>query len=123
MKIKEFLGYDGFRAMQTFCKLVLGLKMLPMYEDIEYQDFLNIIHKMDEPDKRKVLRDGFLLVDLSDDEVLSLCSFAYDKNGVPISKNSFKSLTIPEIIDIQIEVCLKLSEIKVDSVTEDQKKK
>jgi len=122
VKIREFKGYEGFRAMQTFCKLVLGLKMIPQYSSFEYLDFLSVIHEMTENDTRLVLREAILLVDLTEDECLSLCVFGSDINGVPYGKVNIKNLTIADSVNVMIEVCLKLSEIKIDALTDDQKK-
>lgn len=119
---KELIGTDAFRAMQVYCKLVLGLKMLPMYETFEFSDFFNLIGDMPEVDKKIVLKEALLLVDLNNDEIAQLCSFGLDKNGVPLSKNNIKSLTIPDQFEVMLEVCLKLTDIKVDSITDDQKK-
>lgn len=123
MKILELKGLKSLRALNAFSSLLLGVKMLPVYSTLSYEDFLNAVQLMPEDDQRNVLKKAAEFVELAKDEIEALASFACDPNGVPYQSSNLKSLGPDELVKIIVEVCLEIAKIKIDLVSESEKKK
>lgn len=123
MKVLELKGYKSLRALNAFHTLMLGLKMLPAYMSETYEDFFARVSEMSEADQEKVIRQAALFVQLEEDEVEALISFGTDKLGVPYSSVNKKNLGPGDIIDVIVAVCVEISKIKIDLVSDSQKKK
>ena len=122
MKIQPLKGYKSLRAFNAFHALMLGLKMLPSYMGETYEDFLGRIEKMPAADQRKMIKEAALFVELQKEELDALICFASDKNGVPYSSENVNNLRPDELIEVIVEVCFAISQIKVDFVSENEKK-
>ena len=122
MKVLELKGYKSLRALNAFHTLLLGLKMLPLYILDSYEEFFKKFEALSEKEKQTKVREAALFVELTQDEIEALACFCCDKNGIPFNKNSIPSLKPDEIIDIIVSVCMEISKIKIDLVTEDEKK-
>jgi len=122
MKVLELKGYKSLRALNAFNALMLGLKMLPAYMGEDYESFLTRINLMNPDDQKKMIREGALFVELQEEEVKAIICFAADKNGVPYGPENLKSLKPNELIDIIVGVCFEISQIKIDFISETEKK-
>lgn len=122
MKVLELKGYKSLRAMNAFHALMLGLKMLPSYMTESYEDFFGRIQEMSEKDQLKMIKEASLFVELSKEEVEALVCFCADKNGVPYTAENLKSLKPNEILNMVVAVCAEISKIKIDLVSESEKK-
>lgn len=122
IKTLELKGYKSLRAFNAFNALVLGLKMLPAYMGESYEDFLNRLQEMPEEDQRKMIREAASFVALEEDEVKALVCFAADSNGVPFTAENMKRLSHTDLLEIIVAVCMEITKIKVDFVSEKQKK-
>jgi len=122
MTVLELKGFKSLRAMNAFHTLMLGLKMLPSYLHETYEEFFKRIEKMSKEDQKKMITEATLFVELQKEEVESLLCFCADKNGVPYSSENLRSLTPDQIMDIIVAVCCKIAEIKIDFVSDDEKK-
>lgn len=122
MKVAELRGFKSLRAYNAFSTLILGLKMLPMYIAESYEEFLMRVQKMADDDKKRVIREAAMLVPLEQEEVDALLCFCTDSNNVPFSKENMKNLSADQIIEAIVAVCFEMSKIKVDFVTESEKK-
>lgn len=122
IKVKPIKGFKSLRALNAFNILVLGLKMLPAYMKESYEDFLARLHEMPEADQRKMLKEAAMFVELQPDELEALVYYATDKNGVPYSAENQKNLGPDEIVEIIVAVCLEISKIRIDIVSEKEKK-
>jgi hypothetical protein len=123
MKILELRGYKSLRALQVFHTLMLGLKMLPMYMAESYEEFFERIEKMEAASQEKMIREAALFVELKQDEIEAIMCFATDKNGIPYVKENLRNLGPSEIHEIIVTICVEVSKIKINLVTEDEKKK
>jgi hypothetical protein len=123
MKVGELKGYKSLKALNAFHALMLGLKMLPAYMAEQYEDFFSKVEQMNQLDQEKMIRHAVQFVELQPDEVDALVSFCQDKNGVPYGKENIKNLTAGELVEIVVAVCLEIAKIKIDFVTESEKKK
>ncbi len=123
MKLLELKGYRSLRALNAFHTLMLGLKMLPAYMGEQYEEFYSRIEEMDAASQEKMIREAVLFVELEREEVEALASFAADPNGVPYSSANLKSLGTKDLFEVIVAVCVEISKIKIDFVTEAQKKK
>lgn len=123
MKVLELKGYSSLRALNSFHTLMLGLKMLPSYVHESYEDFFERVQDMPEADKEALIREATLFVNLEEDEVKSLAKFCCDPNGVPYTEENLNSLKAETIYDIIVAVALEVSKIRVDFVTDSEKKK
>lgn len=123
MKVLELRGYKSLRAMNAFHTLMLGLKMLPAYMGESYEDFYARVELMPESDQEKLIREAVLFVNLEKDEVEALAEFAADPNGVPYRAENLKNLDPKAIMEIIVAVALQISKIKVDFVSDAEKKK
>lgn len=111
------------RAFNAFHALMLGLKMLPAYMAEQYEDFYSRVDSMSVEDQEKIIREAALFVELQKDELEAILSFAHDKNGVPYGPENLKNLGPAEIHEIIVQVCLEIAKIKVNFLTEIEKKK
>lgn len=122
MKVLELRGYKSLRALNAFHTLMLGLKMLPAYAMESYEDFYARIESMPPQDQEKMIREALLFVELQKEEVESLACFVADKNGVPYSSENLKSAGPGQIVDILAAVCVEISKVKINFVSEAEKK-
>ncbi len=116
-------GYRSLRVLNAFHSLLLGLKMLPAYMEESYESFHEGFKSKTEAQKETLLREAVAFVRLSPEEVEALISFSTDKNGVPFSAVNQKNLTPDEIFEVIVAVCMEIGKIKIDLVTDDEKKK
>lgn len=122
MRVLELKGYKSLRALNAFNALMLGLKMLPQYMSQDYESFLEKIQAMTPDDQRKMIKEAALFVELGKEEVEALVCFCADKNGVPYSPENIKNLKPDQLIEIIVEVCFEIAKIRIDFVTETEKK-
>jgi len=123
MKVLELKGYKSLRAMNAFHALMLGLKMLPSYQHYSYEDFFTMVEAMEKPDQIKMIKEAALFVELQKEEVEALLCFCADKNGVPYEASNLKSLPPEKIMEIIVAVCSVIADIKIDFVSDTEKKK
>lgn len=122
MKVLELKGYKSLRALNAFNALMLGLKMLPAYMGEDYEPFLKRIEAMPAEDQRMMFREAARFVELQKEEVESLICFCTDKNGVPYTAENVKSLGPDEIVECIVAVCAEIAQIRIDFVTNSEKK-
>ena len=123
IKVRELRGVKSLNAMNAFSALMLGLKMLPAYQGLAFEEFYEAVQKMPPADQRKLIREAAMFVKLEQDELNDLCSFACDANGVPYSTENIGNLGPGDIIDVIEAVCMEFAKIKVNLVSETEKKK
>jgi PhoPQ-activated pathogenicity-related protein len=122
MKILPLQGYKSLRALNGCHALLLGLKMLPAYINESYEAFYKRFQEKSDPEKETLLREAAVFVQLSQDEVEAIISFATDKNGVPYGPSNMKSLPVNEIHEIIVAVCMEIGRFKIDLLSEEEKK-
>lgn len=123
MKVLPLKGYKSLKALNAFNALLLGLKMLPMYMSQSYETFYEGFKDMDDGEKETFLRQAVAFVELQPDEVEAIVSFACDKNGIPYSAANIKNLAPNELHETIVAVCMEIGRIKIDLVSESEKKK
>jgi hypothetical protein len=96
--------------------------MLPAYIGQDYESFYAGFAEKSEAEKEKLLREAAVFVQLAEDEVQALCSFATDKNGVPYSSVNLKSLSVDDLHEIIVAVCMEIGRIRIELVSEEEKK-
>ena len=121
-RVLELKGIKSLRALNAFHTLMLGLKMLPAYLGESYESFFSLIESLSDEEKLKFIKEAALFVELQKDEIEALCSFVADANGIPINANSIKNFGPEELFDIITSVCFEISKIKIDFITESEKK-
>src|SRR5690606_17237298 len=84
-KVLPLKGYKALKALNAFHALLLGLKMLPAYLREDYVSFFESFKEKSDAQKETMLREAAVFVQLAEDEVQALVSFASDANGVPYS--------------------------------------
>jgi hypothetical protein len=122
MKAIELRGLKSYFALQAYGKMLLGLKMLPMYMNLGYSEFYGVVDQMPESDQEKLIREGVFLVDLTDDEVMAFARFCVDANGVPFTNENIKKLAPDQIFEIIVTVCIACAKIKINLTTDYEKK-
>lgn len=123
IKVLPLKGFKSLRALQAFNTLLLGLKMMPAYAGITYEDFANSFKDKSEGEKESYLREALSFVELGEEEVKALICFAKDPNGIAYSGMSLNNLGVEQIFEIVIAVCMEIGRIKIDLISEDEKKK
>lgn len=108
--------------MNGFHALMLGLKMLPAYQGESYEEFFERVQKMTPLEQAKLIREAALFVELGKEEVEALVSFATDTNGVPYSAENIKNLGPGEMVEIFVAVGLEIAKIRIDFVSDSEKK-
>lgn len=122
MRILELRGIKSLRALQVFNTLMYGLKMLPEHADEHYETFFARVAELDEAHQEKLIRLAAMFVELPKDDLEALLSFVADPNGVPYSPENLKTLGPKEILEMVVAVCKVISKIKIDLVSEGEKK-
>lgn len=122
MKVLELKGYKSLKALNAFHTLMLGLKMLPAYQLQSYEDFYASIDKMEPADQEKLIREAALFVELQKEEVESLICFCADPNGVPYSAENMSKLGPKDLFEIIVAVSKEIAKIKIEFVSESEKK-
>lgn len=122
-KVLPLTGYKSLRALNAFHALLLGLKMLPAYVGESYESFYSAFAEKGEAEKEKLLREAAVFVQLQQDEVEALVSFSTDKNGIPYSSVNMKNLSVDELHEVIVAVCMEIGRIRVDLVSSEEKKK
>lgn len=122
IKTLPLKGYKSLRALNGFHALLLGLKMLPAYITEDYVSFYEGFKVRSEAEKEKLLREAILFVQLGQDEVEALISFAADPNGIPYSPVNMKNLSVDQLHEIIVAVCMEIGRIRIELVSEEEKK-
>lgn len=123
MKVLPLVGYKSLRALNAFSSLLLGLKMLPIYLGLGYVEFYASFKDKSDEEKESDLRQALAFVQLSQEEVEALASFATDSNGIAYTPVNLKTIGAEELFEILIAVCMEIGRIKVELVSEEEKKK
>lgn len=122
IKVLPLKGYKSLRALNAFHALLLGLKMLPAYIMQDYESFYEGFKHKTEAEKEKLLREAAVFVQLGQDEVEALISFATDKNGIAYQSANMKSLPLDEMHSIIVAVCMEIGRIRIDLISDEEKK-
>lgn len=122
IKVLELRGYKSLKALNAYHTLMLGLKMLPSYMGESYEEFYQRVEEMPAADQEKMIREAVLFVELQQEEVESIVAFCTDVNGVPYSKENIKNLGPGQLVEMIVAVCVEMSKIKVNFVSESEKK-
>lgn len=122
MKVIELKGYKSLKALNVFHALMLGLKMLPSYIGESYEEFFARVQEMPAADQEKMIREAALFVKLDEDDVRSLICFTVDPNGVPYSEENIRNLGPDQLHEAIVSVCVAISKIRINFVTESEKK-
>jgi hypothetical protein len=122
IRVLELKGYKSLKALNAFHTLMLGLKMLPMYMGESYEDFYERVELMPPDQQEKLIREAALFVELQKDEVESLVGFCTDPNGVPYTSENLKSLGPKDLVEIIVAVSKEIAKIKINFVTDQEKK-
>ncbi len=123
MKVLPLKGYKSLKALNAFHTLLLGLKMLPAYAMEPYEEFYEGFAVRSDSEKEKFLREAVVLVPLQSEEVEALVAFCTDKNGIAYQESNIKNLGPDEIVECIVAVCIEIGKIKIELVSEDEKKK
>jgi hypothetical protein len=122
VKVLPLKGYKSLRALNAFHALLLGLKMLPAYSEQSYESFFESFNQKTEQEKETLIREAVVFVELAEDEVESLISFATDKNDIPYSQVNLRNLSPAEMHETIVAVCMEIGRIKIDLVSQTEKK-
>lgn len=122
-KVLPLKGYKSLKALNAFNALLLGLKMLPEFLAIDYASFFDSFKEKTEGEKETLIRQAVAFVELDESEVLALVSFCCDANDVPYEPLNLSNLKPDELHEIIVSVCMEIGRIKIDLVSEDEKKK
>jgi hypothetical protein len=123
VKVLEIKGFKSLKALNAFHALILGLKMIPQYQALSYEDFLASIELMAPSDQEKIIRQAATFVELQKEEVEAIISFVADDNGVPYGPANIKNLNPLQLVEVIVAVCKEIAAIKIDLIDEDEKKK
>jgi hypothetical protein len=122
IKVSDLRGYKSLKALNAFHALMLGLKMLPAYCAEQYEEFFARVSDMPAADQEKLIREAAIFVQLQPDEVEALIGFCKDPNGVSYRAENINSLGPKEFVDCIVAVCMEIAKIKVNLVSETEKK-
>lgn len=121
-QVAELKGMKAYQAFCVFHKMMFGLKMIPEYITESYEDFFARVDSLDQDAKLKFIQKAAIFVNLDEEELEALVCLAKDPNGVPYGPTNLKSLTPDQYISIIVAVCFEISKIKIDFLTESEKK-
>lgn len=121
-KVLPLVGYKSLRVLNAYSALLLGVKMLPAYQMFSYEEFLKTMEAMESEDQEKIFKNAAEFVEITQEEVKALICFCTDKNGVPYTDENFKNINPRELVEIIVAVCMEMVKIKIDLVTDAEKK-
>jgi hypothetical protein len=123
MKVRELRGIPAFHAFQAFQKVMLGLKMLPAYAAEGFEEFYARVEKMPLPDQETMIREALALgMKLDPEEIMDLLQFVEDPNGVAYGPAQIKGLDPKGLHEALTAICLELTKVKINLVSEREKK-
>jgi len=122
MKVLPLKGYKSLKALNAFSALLLGYKMLPAYMGISYEEFYESFSEKSDEEKEAVLREAVAFVQLQSDEVESIITFCTDKNGIPYDSTNVKNIELKTLHEIIVSVCMEIGRIKINLVSDEEKK-
>lgn len=122
-KVLELRGYKSLKALNAFNALLLGMKMLPAHISESYESFFESFKEKSDDEKETLLREAAVFVALEKDEIESLVCFCTDKNGIPYTSANIDNLSPLELHEIIVAVCLEIGKIKINLVSDSEKKK
>lgn len=122
IKVLELKGYNSLRALNAFSALMLGIKMLPEYMLEDYDAFMTRIKELPEEKQKEILFHAARHVELEKGEVEALICFCADANGIPYRAENLKNLTPDRIVELIVAVCFEISKIKIDIISDTEKK-
>lgn len=122
IKVLELRGYNSLRALNAFSALMLGIKMLPEYMLEDYDSFMKRVQELPEDKQKELLFQAARHVQLEQGEVEALICFCTDKNGIPYRSENLKNLSPDQIVEIIVAVCYEISKIKIDIISDSEKK-
>lgn len=115
--------YKSLRALNAFCVLLIGMKMLPGHAHYTLEEFFSLVEGMDEAGQIAILTNGAKIVALDPDEVKALVCFCTDKNGIPYTAENMKNLGPGELVEVIVTVCMEvIKNINIDLITKEEKK-
>lgn len=123
MNVLELKGFNSYRALNAFHALMLGIKMLPNYQLETYEEFYSRVSKLTSEAQEQIIREAALFVELNRNEVEALICFCPDANGIAYQPANLNNLTPDQIFECIVAVCVEISKIKIDIITDEQKKK
>lgn len=108
-------GIKSVWAFQVMHTLLMGYWMIPNFESEKesFEKFLERFEQGSEEEKRAIFQKAMYLVKLNKDEILAVCGFAKDKNGIEYSAENIENLSFDEISQIIIDVCVEIARIRV----------
>jgi hypothetical protein len=113
----------SLRALNAYCALMIGLKMLPAYGHLSLEDFFALVEAMSPEDKVTLLTNGARIVELDPNEVKALVCFCTDKNGIPYQEANIKTLGPSDLVEVIVTVCFEIMQnINIDLITPAEKK-
>lgn len=121
-KTLPLVGYKSLRALNAFHMIMMGLKMIPIYAFIPYEEFFQSFEEKTQPEKDMFLREGLAIIELQEDEIEALLGFCTDPNGIPYGKANVKNLDLKTIYDCCLMVLIEISKIEITFITESEKK-
>jgi len=122
IKILPLKGPDTYWALQSYIKLLFGLKMLPMYMGKTLEEFFDHVEQMPVEDRQKIVRQAVLMVTLERDEINALIKFAADKNGVPFTRENTSSLDPNDFMEIIHAVTQAIAALEPNFLSASEKK-
>lgn len=121
-KVLPLKGSETYWALQSYIKLLIGLKHLPMYMGKTLEEFFDMIEAMPVEDRKKIVREAVLVVTLEPDEVKALIRFAADANGVPYTRENTAKLDPGEFMEILHAVTQAIAELEPNFLSLTEKK-
>lgn len=124
-KVLPLKGHKSLVACGALGKLLLGLFMLPIHLQgkQDYNEYFEGFKTKSDEEKEKLIRQAVLLVELAEDEVKAFMSFTVDKNGVEYSSVNLANVGPDEMHECIVAVCMELSRIEINLVSDAEKKK
>lgn len=122
-KVSTLKDVKSLRCLNAFSALLLGMKMLPAYAHMSFEDFFAMVEAMAPEDQLTILANGAKIVALDPEEVKAMVCFCSDKNGIPYTQENVKNLGPGELVEVIVAVSMEiLRNIHIDLVTKDEKK-
>lgn len=121
MEVSKIKGHNAIPAYRGFTALLFGLKQTPDFAHIRWVDYFESFKEKSEEEKETLIRTALGFVPI-DDEIPHMLSFVKDKNGIQYSSSNMNNLSLPEIIEIVVAVCMEIGTFKISTISDGEKK-
>lgn len=113
--MEELRGIRSVHARQVYSRLLMNYYLMPCnkYFEMEYEQYLDKVESLESDELEQILKVSLSHCTIDKDDIISLCCFHRDANGLTISAESLANYGHDAIFDYCLKTLMAISKIKV----------